>query len=57
MMKTKSRMYMTGIIDESVQCHISVIDITEHKLMEIELIKAKEVAEAAAITKANFSLT
>jgi signal transduction histidine kinase len=55
MMKTKSRMYMTGIIDEnSVQCHISVIDITEHKLMEIELIKAKEVAEAAAITKANF---
>jgi hypothetical protein len=37
--------YMTGIIDEnSVQCHISVIDITEHKLMEIELIKAKEVA-------------
>jgi hypothetical protein len=56
MMKTKSRMYMTGIIDEnSVQCHISVIDITEHKLMEIE-IKAKEVA-AAAITKANFSLT
>jgi signal transduction histidine kinase len=37
---------MTGIIDEnSVQCHISVIDITEHKLMEIELIKAKEVAE------------
>jgi hypothetical protein len=33
---------------------ISVIDITEHKLMEIELIKAKEVAEAAAITKANF---
>jgi hypothetical protein len=45
--------HMTGIIDEnSVQCHI-VIDITEHKLMEIELIKAKEVAEAA-ITKANF---
>jgi hypothetical protein len=34
-----------------------VIDITEHKLMEIELIKAKEVAEAAAITKANFLLT
>jgi signal transduction histidine kinase len=32
---------------------ISVIDITEHKLMEIELIKAKEVADAA-ITKANF---
>jgi hypothetical protein len=31
-----------------------VIDITEHKLMEIELIKAKEVADAAAITKANF---
>jgi hypothetical protein len=49
--------HMTGIIDEnSVQCHISVIDITE-QVEEIELIKAKEVAEAAAITKANFPLT
>jgi hypothetical protein len=38
--------HMTGIDENSVQCHI-VIDITEHKLMEIELIKAKEVAEAA----------
>jgi hypothetical protein len=57
MMKTKSRMYMTGIIDEnSVQCHISVIDITEHKLMEIELIKAKEVAELLLL-KLIFSLT
>jgi signal transduction histidine kinase len=47
--------YVHMTVDEnSVQCHISVIDITEHKLMEIELIKAKEVAEAAAITKANF---
>jgi signal transduction histidine kinase len=33
--------HMTGIIDENVQCHISVIDITEHKLMEIELKRKK----------------
>jgi signal transduction histidine kinase len=45
-------MHTTGIIDEnSVQCHISVIDITTSWW---RLIKAKEVAEAAAITKANF---
>jgi predicted NUDIX family phosphoesterase len=47
--------HMTGIIDEKCACHISVI--TEHKLMEIELIKAKEVAEPLLLLKLIFSLT
>jgi signal transduction histidine kinase len=46
--------HMTGIIDEnSVQCHIPRIDITEHKLMEIE-IKAKEVARLLLLLKLPF---
>jgi hypothetical protein len=34
-------MHMTGMIDENSVHHISVIDITEHKLMEIELKRKK----------------
>jgi hypothetical protein len=48
--------HMTGIIDEnSVQCHISVIDITEHKLMEIELIKGKKWQRPLLLLKLIFS--
>jgi signal transduction histidine kinase len=47
--------YMKGIVgDTGEQCHVSVINITERKLMEIELIKAKEEAEAASIAKTDF---
>jgi hypothetical protein len=49
--------HMTGIIDENGACHISVIDITEHKLMEIELIKAKEWQRPLLLLKLIFSLT
>jgi hypothetical protein len=41
---------MTSIVDEkTAYCHISVIDNTDRKFMEIELINAKEEAEAANI--------
>lgn len=47
--------YLTGLIDEDgEQCHISVIDITDRKAMELEFIKAKEEAEAANTAKADF---
>jgi signal transduction histidine kinase/CheY-like chemotaxis protein len=47
--------FITGLIDEDgEQCHISVIDITDRKAMELEFIKAKEEAEAANRSKTDF---
>ena len=46
---------LTGIISEdSQQCHLIMVDITERKLIEMELIKAKEEAMAASKAKTNF---
>jgi len=46
---------LTGIISEdSQQCHLIMVDITERKLIEMELIKAKEEAMAASKAKTDF---
>ena len=45
----------TGVIsDDSTQCHIIGVDITERKLMEMEFRKAKEEALAANKAKTDF---
>jgi signal transduction histidine kinase/ActR/RegA family two-component response regulator len=45
----------TGISShDGLQCHIIIVDITERRLMEIELIKAKEEAMAASKAKTEF---
>lgn len=50
-----SYVILTGIISEDrKQCHIIMVDITERKLIEIELIKAKEEAMAASKAKTDF---
>lgn len=46
---------LTGSIsDDSKQCHIIMVDITERKLIEMELIKTKEQAMSASKAKTDF---
>ncbi|EIA08469.1 ATP-binding protein [Flavobacterium frigoris] len=46
---------LTGIISEDPkECHIIMVDFTERKLIEMELIKAKEQAMAASKAKTDF---
>lgn len=47
--------YLTGAVSaDEEQCHVTVIDITEIKLMQKDLIKAKLQAESANKAKSNF---
>lgn len=46
---------LTGIISEdNKQCHIIMVDITERKIIEMELINAKEQATSASKAKTDF---
>jgi len=46
---------LTGIISEdNKQCHIIMVDITERKMIEMELINAKEQATSASKAKTDF---
>jgi signal transduction histidine kinase/ActR/RegA family two-component response regulator len=50
-----SYVILTGIIStDNEQCHIIMMDITDRKSVEMELIKAKEEAMAASKAKTNF---
>jgi signal transduction histidine kinase/ActR/RegA family two-component response regulator len=50
-----SYVILTGIIStDNEQCHIIMMDITDRKSVEMELVKAKEEAMAASKAKTNF---